>query len=72
MCLTAVTLLPTVIVPPAGNSGLQHGLMVRMPTGAALGLLLGVWLLRRQRQQMRRVASFPSPGHENAAPSGAS
>ncbi|MGY4919010.1 hypothetical protein ACWD9K_27950 [Streptomyces sp. 900116325] len=46
--------------------------MVGMPTGAALGLLLGVWLLRRQRQQMRRAASFPSPGHENAAPPGSS
>lgn len=70
VCLTSVILLATVIAPAAGNSGLQHGLMVGMPTGAALGLLLGVWLLRRRRQQMRRAASVPSPGHENVAPPG--
>lgn len=67
VCLTAVILMPTVIVPAAGNSGLQHGLMVGMPTGAALGLLLGVWLLRRQRQQMRRAAS---PGTRTPRPLG--
>ncbi|MDX2731676.1 hypothetical protein [Streptomyces sp. PA03-2a] len=72
MCLTSVILLTTVIAPAAENSGLQHGLMVGIPTGAALGLLLGIWLLRRQRQQMRRAASVPSPGHENVAPPGSS
>ncbi|MFJ7948769.1 hypothetical protein ACIQ6K_34840 [Streptomyces sp. NPDC096354] len=72
VCLTALILLLTVIAPVAGNSGLQHGLTVGMPTGAALGLLLGVWLLRRQRQQMRRAARFPSTGLKNDAPPGPS